>query len=95
MDSSISGYAYIATSEGLARSYAGASASLLEMEWIAKYGVDDLVWFEGYSDIMLAQVRADELAALSEEQRRGLVLRGNPTQADLSSRIWSSEEKQV
>jgi hypothetical protein len=52
MEASSSGYVYIATSEGLARTYVGVSRSLLDMEWIAKYGVDNLVWFAGYSGIM-------------------------------------------
>ncbi|MNE02168.1 hypothetical protein D3C80_946350 [compost metagenome] len=93
MDIPTSGYVYIATSEGLARSYVGVSASLLDMEWIAKYGVDNLVWFEGYPDIVLAHARADQLKDMSEDERRSLFLAGNPTQADLSPRIWGSDKE--
>ncbi|WP_420472034.1 hypothetical protein [Brevundimonas sp. FT23042] len=95
MDTSGSGYVYIATSDGIANSYVGVSASLLDMEWIAKYGVDNLVWFEGYSDIALAQARADQLGNMSEDQRRSLFLKGNPTQADLSARIWGSDKEEA
>ena len=93
MSTPTSGYVYIATSEGLAQSYVGVSASLLDMEWIAKFGVNDLVWFEGYSDIRLAQTRADGLWSMSEDQRRGMILCGNPTLTDLSPRIWGSQEE--
>ena len=48
------GYVYIATSKGLAQCYVDVSASLLNMVWIAKFGVNNLVWFEGYSDLALA-----------------------------------------
>jgi predicted GIY-YIG superfamily endonuclease len=95
MDTPTSGYVYIATSDGLANSYVGVSASLLDMEWIAKYGVDSLVWFEGYADVALAQARADQLADMSEDQRRCLFLNSNPTQADLSPRIWGSDEEEA
>ena len=88
MEASSSGYVYLATSEGLARTYVGVSRSLLDMEWIAKFGVDNLVWFAGYSDIRLAEARADELGAMPEAERQRLILKGNPTQADLSPRIW-------
>lgn len=40
MGTQTSGYVYVATSEGLAQSYVGVSRSLLDMEWIAKFGVD-------------------------------------------------------
>jgi predicted GIY-YIG superfamily endonuclease len=93
MDATTSGYVYIATTEGLDRSYVGVSASLLDMDWIPKYGVDNLVWFEGYVDIALAQARADQLRNMSEDERRSLVLRGNPAQVDLCARIWSSNEE--
>lgn len=95
MDTSGSGYVYIATSDGIASSYVGVSASLLDMEWIVKYGVDNLVWFEGYSDIALAQARADQLGNMSEDQRRNLFLKGNPNQADLSARIWGSDKEEA
>lgn len=94
MERPTSGYVYIATSEGLPNSYVGVSESLLDMEWIAKYGVDDLVWFEGYSDIAGAETRAAELLDLSEDQRRSLFLNGNPTQADLTPRIWGSDKEE-
>lgn len=95
MDTPTSGYVYIASSEGLARSYVGVSASLLDMDWIVKYGVDNLVWFEGHGDIALAQAHADRLSDMSEDQRRSLILKGNPTQADLSPRIWGSDEEEA
>lgn len=94
MDTSASGYVYIATSEGLDVSYVGVSGSLLDMEWIAKYGVDDLVWFEGYADVALAQARANQLNDMSEDERRSLFLTGNPTQADLSPRVWGSDKEE-
>lgn len=95
MDTPTSGYVYIATSDGLPSSYVGVSASLLDMEWIAKYGVDNLVWFEGYSDVALAQARANQLADMSEDQRRSLFMTGNPTQADLSPRVWGSDKEEA
>ena len=95
MDTPTSGYVYIATRDGLPNSYVGVSASLLDMEWIAKYGVDNLVWFEGYSDVALAQARANQLADMSEDQRRSLFMTGNPTQADLSPRIWGSDKEEA
>ncbi|RYF31453.1 MAG: hypothetical protein EOO23_02505 [Comamonadaceae bacterium] len=95
MDTRTTGYVYIATSEGLAQSYVGVSASLLDMEWIAKFGVNDLVWFEGYSDLALAQTRADDLWSMSEDQRRSLILGGNPMLTDLSPRIWGSDNEEA
>ena len=65
------------------------------MEWIAKFVVNDLVWFEGYPDVALAQTRADALWSMSEDQRRSLILRGDPTLTDLSPRIWSSDEEEA
>lgn len=93
MESPTSAYVYIATSKGLAKSYVGVSVSLLDMEWIAKFGVDDLVWFESFSDIAHAQTRADQLEEMPEGQRRSLFLNGNPEQSDLSPRIWGSDEE--
>ncbi len=93
MDTRTPGYVYIATSEGTARSYVGVSASLLDMEWIPKFGVDNLVWFEGYSDIALARARAIQLTDMSDDQRRNLFLQGNPTQGDLSYRVWGSDSE--
>ena len=61
------------------------------MEWIAKYGVDNLVWFAGYSDICLAEARANELSAMPEDERQSLIQKNNPTQADLSPRIWGDD----
>ena len=87
MGTQTSGYVYVATSEGLAQSYVGVSGSLLDMEWIAKFGVDNLVWFEGYADVALAQARADGLSAMPEDQRRSLILRGNPTLIDLPAHL--------
>ncbi|WP_396592963.1 hypothetical protein [Brevundimonas sp. R86498] len=95
MGTPTSGYVYIATSEGLPQSYVGVSTSLLDMEWIAKFGVNDLVWFEGYSDVALAQNRADALWSMSEDQRRSLILGGNPTLTDLSPRIWGSDKEEA
>lgn len=95
MDSPTSAYVYIATSKGLARSYVGVSVSLLDMEWVSKFGVDDLVWFEGFSDTAHAQTRADQLGGMPEVQRRSLFLNGNPAQADLSPRIWGSDEEEA
>lgn len=95
MDTPTSGYVYIATSKGLTKSYVGVAISLLDMEWIAKYGVDDLVWFEGHSDVGLAQTRADELWDMSEDQRRSIFLKDNPTHADLTPRIWGSDHEEA
>lgn len=95
MDTPTSGYVYIATSKGLTKSYVGVAISLLDMEWIAKFGVDDLVWFEGHSDVALAQTRADELRDMSEYQRRSVFLKDNPTQTDLTSRIWGSNNEEA
>jgi hypothetical protein len=95
MHTSTAGYIYIATSEGCGRSFVGVSASLLDMEWIVKYGVNDLVWFQGYADITLAQARADQLSDMSEDQRRSLIRNGNPTLVDLSPRIWGSDEEEA
>jgi predicted GIY-YIG superfamily endonuclease len=95
MGTPTSGYVYIATSEGLTQSYVGVSASLLDMEWIAKFGVDNLVWFEGYSDVALAQTRADDLWSMSEDQRQSVIVSGNPTMTDLSPRIWGSDKEEA
>lgn len=95
MGTPTSGYVYIATSKGPTQSYVGVSASLLDMEWIAKFGVDDLVWFEGYSDVARAKARADEVRSMSEDQRRSLVLSSNPTLTDLTARIWGSGKEEA
>lgn len=84
-------YVYVATGQGVSESYVDLSQSLLGMEWIAKYGVDDLVWFEGHADYNNATQRAAELRVMTESERRELVRRHNPEQLDLSSRIWGSD----
>lgn len=84
-------YVYIAASEGMSSSYVDAAPSLLSMEWIAKYGVDDLVWFEGFTDVNLANRRVADLRSLTHKERRDLVERSNPDHADLSPRIWGSD----
>lgn len=94
MGTPTSGYVYIATCKGLTQSYVDVAPSLLDMDWIAKFGVNDLVWFEGYSDVARAQARADELRSMSEDQRRSFVLSGNPTLTDLTARIWGSDKEE-
>lgn len=89
------GYVYIATSEGITRSFVGVSKSLLDMERITKFGVDALVWFEGYTDMALALARAEQLSDLSEDERRNVFLRNNPDQSDLSARIWGSDPEET
>lgn len=95
MATQTSGYVYIATSKDLATSYVGVSASLLDMDWIPKFGVDNLVWFQGYSDMALADARAETLRGMSDDDRRRLVLKSNPRQADLSPSIWGSDNDEV
>jgi hypothetical protein len=84
-------YVYIATSKDSSSSYVDVSQCLLEMQWIAKYGVDDLVWFEGYADRNIADQRVADLRSMSEAGRRDLIQRNNPDQVDLSPRIWGSD----
>lgn len=81
-------YVYIATDIGLDRSYVGVSASLLSMDWIARYGVDHLVWFEGHDDVSLAERRAHELSMLTEDKRQEIIAISNPSKKDLTDQIW-------
>lgn len=83
-------YVYIAANQSAGASFVGITPTLLDMAWIAKYGVDNLVWFEAF-DTSAAEVRAKELRSLSEAQRESVFLRHNPDRSDLTPRIWASD----
>ena len=84
-------YVYIASDGGASGSFVGLARSLLDMDWISLFGVDRLVWFEGFGDEALARTGMMQLRSLSEDDRRAIVLRYNPEQSDLSHRVWSSD----
>ena len=84
-------YVYIATEKDCRRSYVGMTSSLLGMEWIAKFGVDDLVWFDSWSNELSALARVEELRSLTEEEREAIFLKHNPERIDLYPRIQCSD----
>jgi D-serine deaminase-like pyridoxal phosphate-dependent protein len=85
-------YVYIAGDKDGGDTYVGLCQSLLSMEWIAKYGVDNLLWYEGYPRSEAEQFRKS-LSAAPEERRQKIFLRNNSERRDLSRRIWSSDEE--
>lgn len=83
-------YVYIAANKEGGQSYAGITSSLLSMEWIVKYGVDNLVWFEAYLASEAEQYKK-LLDEAPEEDRQAIFLPHNPERLDLAPRIWSSD----
>jgi hypothetical protein len=61
------------------------------MDWIAEYGVNDLVWFEAFSDEAAGHAHAAELRGKTEIERQSLFRRYNPNGSNLARRIWSSD----
>lgn len=84
-------YVYIATDKAPSRSFVGVTSSLLRMDWIAEFGVDNLVWFDSCSNELAARKRMEELRAMTEEERAAVFLEHNPDRLDLYHRIQCSD----
>lgn len=91
MDQRLPVYVFIAANKAGGASCVGTTRSLLEMPWIATFGVDNLVWFEGCTDRAQADERARTLSEMTETERQAVFLSHNPEREDLTPRIWASD----